>query len=42
MRGIHNQLIGHGIRCNAVAPGPVWTPLVPSTMGKEQQDQFVS
>jgi NAD(P)-dependent dehydrogenase (short-subunit alcohol dehydrogenase family) len=23
---------GKGIRVNAVAPGPVWTPLIPSTM----------
>lgn len=24
--------IKHGVRVNAVAPGPVWTPLIPSTM----------
>ena len=41
-RGLSNQLLGKGIRVNAIAPGPVWTPLIASTMGKEQQDQFSS
>lgn len=41
MRAMSNQLLGKGIRVNAVAPGPVWTPLIPATMGKTQQDQFV-
>jgi len=27
---------GKGIRVNAVAPGPVWTPLIPSTMPDAQ------
>lgn len=39
-RGLHNQQIAHGIRVNAVCPGPVWTPLIPSTMTKEAQDQL--
>jgi NAD(P)-dependent dehydrogenase (short-subunit alcohol dehydrogenase family) len=29
-----------GIRVNAVAPGPVWTPLIPSTMPAEKVKQF--
>ena len=32
--------IEKGIRVNAVAPGPVWTPLIPSTMPKEKVEQF--
>jgi NAD(P)-dependent dehydrogenase (short-subunit alcohol dehydrogenase family) len=29
-KGLAKQVIGQGIRVNAVAPGPVWTPLQPS------------
>lgn len=29
-----------GIRVNAVAPGPVWTPLIPSTFGEEKVREF--
>lgn len=32
------QLAKRGIRVNAVAPGPVWTPLIPSTMPDEVED----
>jgi NAD(P)-dependent dehydrogenase (short-subunit alcohol dehydrogenase family) len=31
-----------GIRVNAVAPGPVWTPLIPSTMPEEKVEKFGS
>lgn len=31
-----------GIRVNAVAPGPVWTPLIPSTVSKEKVKTFGS
>lgn len=31
-----------GIRVNAVAPGPIWTPLQPATQPKEKVASFVS
>lgn len=34
------EAINHGVRVNAVAPGPVWTPLIPSTMPKEKVEKF--
>lgn len=35
------QLLGErGIRANSVAPGPVWTPLIPSTMPEEKVSGF--
>jgi NAD(P)-dependent dehydrogenase (short-subunit alcohol dehydrogenase family) len=35
------QLLGEkGIRVNSVAPGPIWTPLIPSTMPKDQVESF--
>lgn len=33
-------LADRGIRANAVAPGPVWTPLIPSTMPEEKIKRF--
>ncbi|KAH9891383.1 short chain dehydrogenase [Xylariomycetidae sp. FL2044] len=41
-RGLSNQYVHRGIRVNAVAPGPVWTPLIPATMTDEAQKQFTS
>ncbi|WP_245392543.1 SDR family oxidoreductase [Salinicola halimionae] len=32
-RSLSNQVVGRGIRVNAIAPGPVWTPLQPATLG---------
>jgi NAD(P)-dependent dehydrogenase (short-subunit alcohol dehydrogenase family) len=35
------QLLGErGIRVNSVAPGPIWTPLIPSTMPTEKVESF--
>lgn len=35
------QLLGpRGIRSNIVAPGPIWTPLIPATMPREQVENF--
>jgi NAD(P)-dependent dehydrogenase (short-subunit alcohol dehydrogenase family) len=34
-RALSNQLVEKGIRVNAVAPGPIWTPLIPATFPKE-------
>jgi NAD(P)-dependent dehydrogenase (short-subunit alcohol dehydrogenase family) len=35
------QLLGEkGIRVNSVAPGPIWTPLIPATMPSEKVEHF--
>lgn len=39
-RSLSLQLCGKGYRINCVAPGPVWTPLIPSTMTEEKQSSF--
>ncbi len=39
-KGLAQGLIPQGIRVNVVAPGPVWTPLIPATMPAEQVTQF--
>jgi NAD(P)-dependent dehydrogenase (short-subunit alcohol dehydrogenase family) len=37
------QMLGErGIRVNSVAPGPVWTPLIPATMPPERVESFGS
>lgn len=41
-RGLSNQYLGKGVRVNAIAPGPVWTPLIPSTMNEKAQKEFTS
>ncbi|MDQ0305918.1 NAD(P)-dependent dehydrogenase (short-subunit alcohol dehydrogenase family) [Kitasatospora herbaricolor] len=39
-QGLAVQLAPDGIRVNAVAPGPVWTPLIPATMDEEKVAHF--
>lgn len=39
-RSLSQSLIKKGIRVNAVAPGPVWTPLIPASFGEEKVSQF--
>ena len=39
-RSLSQQLVDKGIRVNAVAPGPIWTPLIPATMPEEKVAQF--
>jgi NAD(P)-dependent dehydrogenase (short-subunit alcohol dehydrogenase family) len=34
------MLAERGIRANSVAPGPIWTPLIPSTMPAEKVESF--
>ena len=38
--GLAQLLAEKGIRANAVAPGPIWTPLIPSTMPEESVKNF--
>ncbi len=39
-KALSKIVIKQGIRVNAVAPGPVWTPLIPSTMPEEKAKEF--
>ena len=41
-RSLASLAMQRGVRVNAVAPGPVWTPLIPSTMPKEKVKKFGS
>lgn len=38
--GLAQQLADKGIRVNSVAPGPIWTPLIPATMPDEAVKNF--
>ncbi|BAY80100.1 short-chain dehydrogenase/reductase SDR (plasmid) [Nostoc linckia NIES-25] len=39
-RSLSQSLVSKGIRVNAVAPGPIWTPLIPSTFPEEKVETF--
>lgn len=39
-RSLSQQLLQRGILVNAVAPGPVWTPLIPSSFPEQAVDHF--
>jgi NAD(P)-dependent dehydrogenase (short-subunit alcohol dehydrogenase family) len=39
-KGLSQELIERGIRVNAVAPGPVWTPLIPQSYDGEKVKEF--
>lgn len=39
-KGLSADLVSKGIRVNSVAPGPVWTPLIPATMPAEKVETF--
>jgi NAD(P)-dependent dehydrogenase (short-subunit alcohol dehydrogenase family) len=40
MGNLAQLLAEKGIRANTVAPGPIWTPLIPSTMSPEDVEKF--
>lgn len=39
-RSLSLSLINRKIRVNAVAPGPIWTPLIPATFDEDQVGKF--
>jgi NAD(P)-dependent dehydrogenase (short-subunit alcohol dehydrogenase family) len=41
-KGLALEAIERGIRVNSVAPGPVWTPLIPATMPPDRVEGFGS
>jgi NAD(P)-dependent dehydrogenase (short-subunit alcohol dehydrogenase family) len=41
-RSLAHALVDKGIRVNGVAPGPIWTPLIPATFPGEKVEKFGS
>ncbi|XP_074311556.1 NADPH-dependent aldehyde reductase 1, chloroplastic-like isoform X2 [Silene latifolia] len=41
-RGLALQLVDKGIRVNGVAPGPIWTPLIPASFKESEVESFGS
>ena len=39
-KGLAQEVAGYGLRANTVAPGPVWTPIIPASMPGETVSQF--
>jgi NAD(P)-dependent dehydrogenase (short-subunit alcohol dehydrogenase family) len=39
-KGLGAMLAEKGVRVNSVAPGPIWTPLIPATMSEEKVGSF--
>ena len=39
-RALSNSLVERGIRVNGVAPGPIWTPLIPASFDAEKIEDF--
>ncbi|MFG6146748.1 SDR family oxidoreductase [Halobacillus sp. B23F22_1] len=39
-RSMAEQLVEKGIRVNGVAPGPIWTPLIPATFPEDKVEEF--
>ncbi|HYO40803.1 MAG TPA: SDR family oxidoreductase [Nocardioidaceae bacterium] len=39
-RGLATMVAAQGVRVNSVAPGPIWTPLIPATMPEEKVGSF--
>jgi NAD(P)-dependent dehydrogenase (short-subunit alcohol dehydrogenase family) len=39
-KGLAQEVVQYGLRANSVAPGPVWTPIIPASMPGDTVSQF--